>query len=75
MVRFEKDRFIIEIDSQFPFSDWLSMMNDLITGIGILNKEMLDPQNDCTYGMTNLLQQMLPDENTARKMCDDNKKG
>lgn len=68
MVRFEKEKLIIEIESKWPTDKWKDIVRDLVYAIGALNKELVDNENDCTYSMCDLLVEMLPDERDLRKM-------
>lgn len=71
MVRFEKEKIVIEIATKWPADKWREIMNDLIFAIGALDKERVDNNNDCTYGMCDLLIELLPDEFVLRKMLDE----
>lgn len=68
MVRFEKEKVIIEIQTKWPADKWKEIMNDLIFAIGALDKERIDNNNDCTYGICDLLLELMPEENDLRKM-------
>lgn len=68
MVRFEKEKIVIEIATKWPADKWKEIMNDLIFAIGALDKERIDNNNDCTYGMCDLLLELMPEENDLRKM-------
>lgn len=68
MVRFEKEKVIIEIQTKWPADKWKEIMNDLIFAIGALDKERIDNNNDCAYGMCDLLLELMPEENDLRKM-------
>lgn len=71
MVRFEKDKLIIEIQTKWPADKWKDIVRDLVYAIGALDKERVDNDNDCTYGMCDLLVEMLPDEFDLRKMLNE----
>lgn len=71
MVRFEKDKVIIEIQTKWPTDKWKDIVRDLVYAIGALDKERVDNDNDCTYGMCDLLVEMLPDEFDLRKMLNE----
>lgn len=71
MVRFEKDKLIIEIQTRWPADKWKDIVRDLVYAIGALDKERVDNDNDCTYGMCDLLVEMLPDEFDLRKMLNE----
>lgn len=69
MVRIEKDKLVVEIGTgAFPASRWLDVMRDLIRCISIADKDRVDNNTDCIYGVCDLLEAMLPDEEDARKM-------
>lgn len=68
MVRIEKDKFVIEMESRFPADRWVEVMRDLIRLVSIADKERVDNNLDCIYGVCDLLEAMLPDEEDARKM-------
>ena len=68
MVRFEKEKIVIEIATKWPSDKWKEIMNDLIFAIGALDKERIDNNNDCTYGMCDLLLELMPEEKDLRKM-------
>ncbi len=68
MVHFEKDKFVIEMKSEWPADSWVDVMRDLIRCVSVTDKERLDNNLDCVYGVCDLLEAMLPDEKDARKM-------
>lgn len=68
MVRFEKDKLVIEMEGTWPADRWVDVMRDLIRCISITDKERVDNNLDCIYGVCDLLEAMLPDEQDARKM-------
>lgn len=70
MVRIEKDKLVVEIEYPRPSDCWLDIMRDLICIIQATDKEKVDNYNDCIYGVCDLLEALLPDENTARKMIE-----
>lgn len=71
MVRFEKDKMIIEMESHFPTESWVDTMRDLIHCIAIANKELVGENCDCLYGVCELMEAMLPDERVMRKLVKD----
>lgn len=71
MVRFEEKKLVIEITTKWPADKWKEIMSDLIYAIGALDKERVDNNNDCTYGMCELLTELLPDELVLRKMLEE----
>lgn len=68
MVRIEKDKVVIELESRFPAESWVECMRDIVRCIAIADKERLDNDTDCIYGLCDLLEAMLPDETEARKL-------
>lgn len=66
MVRFEKDKTVIEIESQFPAEDWIERVRDLVWAIGAIDGELADQER--IYGLCQLVLEMLPDEKDAREM-------
>ena len=69
MVRIEKDKLVVEIGTgSFPADRWVEVMRDLIRCISIVDKDRVDINTDCIYGVCDLLEAMLPDEQDARKL-------
>ena len=69
MVRFEKDRYIIEVyTGGFPVEDYLDLQNEIIYMFSIINQENI--RGDGFLQLANLLAAMLPDLETAKKMAD-----
>lgn len=68
MVRIEKDKVVIEMASHFPAESWVDTMRDLIRCIAVANKELVGENNDCLYGVCDLLEAMLPDAREAGKL-------
>ena len=68
MVRFEKDKIVVEIESQFPADEWIEHVRDLVWAIGAIDKDMVDSKNDGIYGLCQLVLELLPDEAAAREM-------
>ena len=67
MVRFEEDRYIIEVyTGGFPVEDYLDLQNEIIYVFGIINQENI--RSDGFLQLANLLSAMLPDFETAKKM-------
>ena len=66
MVRFEKDKLVIEIVTAFPAEDWLERVRDLVWAIGAIDGELADQER--IYGLCQLVLEMLPDEKDAREM-------
>lgn len=71
MVRFEKDKLVIEMETYYPTDSWVQAMHDLIRCVSIADKERMDNNTDCLYGVCELLEALLPDEKTARRMMND----
>ena len=69
MVRFEKDRYIIEVyTGGFPVEDYLDLQNEIIYTFSIINQENI--RSDGFLQLANLLSAMLPDFEMAKKMAD-----
>lgn len=68
MVRFEKEKIVIEIASSFPANDWLERVRDIVYAIGAIDKDRVDNDHDCIYGLCDLLLEMLPEEEDVREM-------
>ncbi len=68
MVRLEKDKIVIEIESALPADDWCMFVRDIISAVGAIDKDIVDNNNDCIYGLSKLLLEMMPDEMVLRKM-------
>lgn len=68
MVRFEKDRFVIEIVTNTnPVEAWIETMKELSDLISSQDKEMTTNR----YWVNGLMIEMMPDFNTAKKMIND----
>lgn len=68
MVRFEKDKFIVEVPTAGnPTEDWLGTLNDLID---VLRSEDPDLRGESHYHTFWLLQQLLPEWEDAKKMVE-----
>lgn len=65
MVKFEKDKFVIEVPTTSPAEDWLELHDALCLVIRSLNHETI-PEN--FWAVVNLLQDMMPDWQTAKKL-------
>lgn len=70
MVKFEKDRFIVEVENHFPVSIWLSTVTDIVRAISSVDKERVSNEYNFIYGLCDLLEAMLPDERQAKRMLD-----
>jgi len=69
MVRFEKDRFIIEVKTGInPIENWLDTIQDLLS---VLRSQDPDLANGETHYFTlALLEEMLPEWEDAKKMAE-----
>lgn len=66
MVRLEKGRFVVEIPtSEDPTEDWLDTMSELIDLLGDHERQATE-----TFRTCQLLKQMLPDWEQAKKMVE-----
>lgn len=69
MVRFEKDRYIIEVyTGGLPVEDYLDLQNEIIYMFSIINQENI--RSDGFLQLANLLSAMLPDFEMAKKMAE-----
>lgn len=68
MVRLMDKKIVMEIDDPFPAAKWADMMRDLLHCIAIADKERVDNCSDCIYGVCELLEAMLPNEEDLRKL-------
>lgn len=66
MVRFEKDKLVIEIETKFPENDLREHVRDLVWAIGAIDGELADQER--IYGLCQLVLDMLPNEAEAREM-------
>lgn len=68
MVRFEKDRFIIEIVTKTnPIETWLETKKEMVR----LLQDQAEEEPHKYYYYLNLLEGMMPDWETAKKMIHD----
>ena len=51
MVRFEKDKLVIEMETYYPADSWVQAMHDLIRCISIADKERMDIIDRCYTDM------------------------
>jgi hypothetical protein len=67
MVEFKKDGYSIHVNTTYnPVEDWLNLMSELISVISLMDEQSLI--KPC---MTlNLLEDMLPDYEAAKKMIE-----
>lgn len=76
MVRFEEDKYVIEVSSSFPAEDWKQLMTDILSVIGSIDQQLFEGEHDSVFGLTRFLLQMLPEEEVVKKMVEaSNKKG
>lgn len=73
MVRFEKDKIVVEIETQFPADEWIEHVRDLVWAIGAINGELADQER--IYGLCQLVLELLPEEAAAREMIKAGRKG
>ena len=59
MVRFEKDKLVIEIVTKFPEDDLRELQRDLLRLMRAADKDMIDNDNDSVAGVCSLLEEML----------------
>lgn len=59
MVRFEKDKLVIEIVTKFPEDDLRELQRDLLRLMSAADKDMIDNDNDSVAGVCSLLEEML----------------
>lgn len=65
-VRFEKNRFIIEVESSYPTEDWLTLYQSLLDIIRTVNTDSL--VDETYYASIDFLQYLLPESDDAKKM-------
>lgn len=76
MVRFEEDKYVIEVPSSFPAEDWKQLMTYILSVIGSIDQQLFEGEHDSVFGLTRFLLQMLPEEEVVKKMVEaSNKKG
>lgn len=59
MVRFEKDKLVIEIVTKFPENDLRELQRDLLRLMCAADKDMIDNDNDYICGVCGFLEEML----------------
>lgn len=70
MVQFDKTGFTVRIDTGFnPVEEWLNTCNGLCDLLQNVNDDNIIP--DTYYSVVYLLQSLLPDYETAKKMFGD----
>lgn len=68
MVRFEKGKIVIEVESVSPAEDWVGLMRSLLRIVSITDKESLNSKDDPLYDVCWLLESMVPGSDDAGKM-------
>ncbi len=69
MVRFEKDKIVIEIESKFPEYEWEYIVKSLVRCIGAMDPEL--NHGDILGGVCSLIEGMIPDEMWLKKKLDE----
>lgn len=71
MVRFEKDRYVIEIPVSLgsPVEDWLGLHNELTYVFEEMNMD--NAPADALFRIATLLREMMPDFATACRMMEE----
>lgn len=59
MVRFEKDKLVIEIVTKFPEDDLRELQRDLLRLMSAADKDMIDNDNDYICGVCSFLEDLL----------------
>ena len=59
MVRFEKDKLVIEIVTKFPEDDLRELQRDLLRLMSAADKDMIDNDNDSVAGVCSFLENLL----------------
>jgi hypothetical protein len=65
MVTIEGNTFTIRIDSEYPAADFLSLYNDIIDVLQVVDN---DVRRDNYYYLLELLREMMPDGAALKKM-------
>ena len=68
MVRFEKDKIVVEIPTMFPAADWLEHVRNLTYAVGAIDKDRVDIDHDCIYTLCSLILEMMPEEGDLLEM-------
>ncbi len=70
MLRLEKDRLVIEVET--PDAAWEAwhLMHDIVYAMGAIDKEQVDSETDCIFSLCNLLRAMLPSEEDMEKIAE-----
>ena len=59
MVRFEKDKLVIEIVTKYPEDDLRELQRDLLRLMRAADKDMIDNDNDSVAGVCGFLEELL----------------
>ena len=59
MVRFEKDKLVIEIETAFPEEYVVELQRDLLRLMCAADKDMIDNDNDSVAGVCSFLEDLL----------------
>lgn len=59
MVRFEKDKLVIEIVTAFPEEYVVELQRDLLRLMSAADKDMIDNDNDSVAGVCSFLEDLL----------------
>lgn len=59
MVRFEKDKLVIEIVTKYPEDDLRELQRDLLRLMSAADKDMIDNDNDSVAGVCSFLEDLL----------------
>ncbi len=59
MVRFEKDKLVIEIVTAFPEEYVVELQRDLLRLMSAADKDMIDNDNDSVAGVCGFLEELL----------------
>ena len=73
MVRFEKDKYVIEVPSCFPAKEWKQLMTDILSVMGSIDQQLFEGEHDSVFGLTRFLLQMLHEEEVVKKMVEESK--
>lgn len=68
MIHVEPDKLVISIKTPFPCTAWTEIMFALVRAISIMDKDRIDNDSDCTFGLCQLLEEMLPGEADMEKI-------
>lgn len=66
MVRFGKDRYIIEVCDDFPVESWMELYKEMIYLVGLVDNNNFP--SDGLFCLTQMMGEMMPEWEVARKM-------